>query len=104
MTRFYFVPEDWVMSDKLLAWTKEMGLTDDTIERELESFKDHQYRRPMMRADACWRNWVKNGIKWGSIVPVQEKQYRTVEELSDEQRRKDRELAEANFKRLRAVK
>jgi hypothetical protein len=87
MSKWYFVPESWEMSEDLLKWTKEKGLTDKTIEDELESFRDHQYKRPMMRPDACWRNWVKNGIKWGSIVPVAVPTYRGVVELTpDEQK------------------
>lgn len=86
---WYFVPEDWKMSEELLAWTKAMGLTDKTIEKELESFRDHQYKRPMMRADACWRNWVKNGIDWGRIIPVQNPEYHQPKRISTEEREAD---------------
>ena len=89
MTRFYFIPEDWEMSEKLITWTKAKGLTDKQIEDELESFRDHQYKRPMQRADACWRNWVKNGIKWGNIETVRNSEYRRPEKLSTEQRERD---------------
>lgn len=89
MARFYFVPDDWTMSPKLLKWTKDKGLTDQQIEDELENFRDHQYKRQMMRPDACWRNWVKNSIKWGNIVPVQKTRYRAPEEVSEEQRSAD---------------
>ena len=86
MTRWYFVPSDWKMSDELLAWTKAKGLTDKTIEDELESFRDYQYKSPRERPDACWRNWVKNGIRWGNITPVVVPTYKTVVELTDEER------------------
>ena len=89
MTRWYFVPNDWKMSEELLDWTKKKGLTDKTIENELESFRDHQYKRPMQRPDACWRNWVKNGIKWGNIVPTAVPTYKTVIPLTDEQKSAD---------------
>ena len=85
----YFIPSDWEMSPKLLEWTKAKGLTDKTIENELESFRDHQYKRPMQRPDACWRNWVKNGIKWGSIVPTTLHEYRTVVPLTDSEKSAD---------------
>lgn len=91
MTRWYFVPDDWEMSDKLLKWTKDKGLTDQQIEDELESFRDHQYKRPMIRPDACWRNWVKNAIKWGNVVPVQKTRYRAPEAVSEAQLEQDRE-------------
>ena len=89
MSKWYFVPDDWEPSEKLIEWTKKKGLTDQTIEDELESFRDHQYKRPMMRPDACWRNWVKNGIQWGRITPIQEPKYRRPENLSTEQREAD---------------
>ena len=92
MSKWYFVPDSWEMSESLLTWTKSKGLTDKTIEDELESFRDHQYKKPMMRPDACWRNWVKNGIRFGQIVPVASPTYRTVVELTDEQKKAD-ELA-----------
>ena len=98
MSRWYFVPDDWVMSPKLLAWTKAKGLTDKTIENELESFRDHQYKRPMQRPDACWRNWVKNGIKWGNIVPVVDRQYTSnLVELTPEQKAADDRKAVAQM-------
>jgi len=89
MSRWYFVPPEWEMSETLLAWTKKKGLTDKTIEDELESFKDHQYKRPMMKPDACWRNWVKNGIRWGNITPIVEHKYKTIPELSTSERERD---------------
>jgi hypothetical protein len=89
MTRFYFVPEDWEMSEKLISWTKAKGLTEKQIEDELESFRDHQYKRPMQRADACWRNWVKNGIQWGRIETVSPSNHRRPDELSTEQKKSD---------------
>ena len=101
MSKWYFVPDDWEMSDSLLKWTKAKGLTDSDIEDQLESFRDHQYKRPMMRPDACWRNWVKNAIKWGNVTPVVQKTYRTYEhqETTEEERRK----GEENLERLRQM-
>ena len=105
MARWYFVPDDWEMSEDLLKWTKAKGLTDATIEDELESFRDHQYKRPMMKPDACWRNWVKNGIKWGSIVPVaKDKVYNKPQELTDAQKAEDLRKWEDDMRRLRVVK
>lgn len=86
LTKFFFVPSDWTLSDDLMAWTKRKGLSDKSIEDEIESFRDHQYKRAMMRPDACWRNWVKNGIKWGNIETVSNSQYRRPQEISEEQR------------------
>ena len=86
---WYFVPEDWEPSDKLIEWTKSKGLSDRQIEDELEKFRDHQYKRPMMRADACWRNWVRIAIERGHVVPTVEKVYRQPQELSEDERSAD---------------
>jgi hypothetical protein len=70
----------------------------------LESFRDHQYKRPMSRPDACWRNWVKNGIKWGNITCTAPREYRGISELSEDQRKADAAKAWAEMKKLRSVK
>ncbi len=101
MPKFYFIPNDWNLSEDLLQWTKAKGLSDKSIEDEIESFRDHQYKRPMQRADACWRNWIKNGIKWGSIETVSASQYRTVEELSPEQKKADVLAFDRDMKRYK---
>ena len=104
MSKWYFVPDSWEMSDSLRKWTKDKGLTDLTIEEEMESFRDHQYKKPMMRPDACWRNWVKNGIKWSTIVPVVvNKEYNRPIELTDDQKAADAAKAWADMNRLRGV-
>ena len=104
MSRWYFVPDDWEMSDSLRQWSRDKGLTDKQIDDELEAFRDHQYKRPMMRPDACWRNWVRNAIKWGTVVPTVQREYRRPEELSDDQRQQDLLKWEQDMKKLRVVK
>ena len=101
---WYFVPDDWEPSEALLDWTRKKGVTDKTIEEELEKFRDHQYKRAMKRPDACWRNWVRNGIKWGDITPVVRSEYRRPEELSEDQRKKDIEKWKLEMQRLKVVK
>ena len=103
-SKFYFIPEDWQLSAKLLKWTKDRGLSDKQIAEQRELIGDHQYKRQMMRPDACWRNWIKNGIKWENITPTVQKEYSRPAELTAEQRAIDAEKAEADFRRLRAVK
>ena len=97
---WYFVPEDWEISEDLTKWTKAKGLTDEQIKDEIESFRDHQYKKPMQRADACWRNWVKNGISYGKIATVRNSEYRRPEELTAEQKKCDILKFNADMKRL----
>ena len=101
MPNFKFIPEDWTLSDKLRDWTKKKGLTDECIEDEIESFMDHQYKVAKSRPDACWRNWVKNGIRWGRIETVSTSQYRRPQEISEEQRQADAAKAVAQMDEYR---
>ena len=87
--KWHHVPSDWRMSDDLLKWTKSKGLTDNQIEDQLERFRDHQYIRPKLCADRCWRNWVRFAIEKGLVVPVQKTRYRGPETVSEEQRTAD---------------
>ena len=103
-SKFYFIPENWQLSAKLLKWTKDMGLSDKQVAEQRELIGDHQYKRMMMRPDACWRNWIKNAIKWENVTPTVQKEYSRPAELTPEQRKQDAEKAEADFRRLRAVK
>ena len=104
MTKFYFIPEDWILSEKLLKWTKDMGLSDKQIAEQRELIGDHQYKRQMMRPDACWRNWIKNGIKWENITPTVQKEYSRPAELTAEQRAIDAEKAVAQMDNYRRQK
>ena len=104
MPKFYFIPSDWTLSDDLRKWTRAKGLSDKTIEDEIESFRDHEYKRAKSRPDACWRNWVKNGIRWGRIETISTSQYRQPQELSDEQLAEDRRKAIAQMDEYRRAK
>jgi len=101
MPKFFFIPSDWALSDDLRKWTKAKGLSGETIEDEIESFMDHQYKIAKSRPDACWRNWVKNGIRWGRIETVSTRNYRRPEELSLEQRAIDADKAVAQMDKYR---
>ena len=84
-----FVPEDWELTDKLRQFARDKGLTEKQIDDEEEKFRDHQYKRSMHRWDACWRNWIRNAIKFGDVVPVGTPQYRRPETVTEAQRKKD---------------
>ena len=84
-----FVPDNWELTEKLRQFARDKGLTEKQIDDEEEKFRDHQYKRSMYRWDACWRNWVRNAIKFGDVVPVAAPTYRRPEEVTDAQRQKD---------------
>lgn len=104
MSKWFFVPEEWEISSALRKWAYGKGLSDRQIDELEEAFRDHQFKRPMMRADACFRNWIRNAIKWGDVTPAVTKQYRRPEELSNEQRQADLLKWEQDMKRLKVVK
>ena len=104
MTRFYFIPEDYQPAQKTLDLAKSLGLTEKQVIDQLEKAKDHQYKRPMIDPDRCFRNWLRNSIKFGDVVPVVQPEYRKPEELSDDQRKKDLAKWEADMRRLKVVK
>jgi len=100
-TKFYFIPENWQLSAKLQKWTKDLGVSDKDIIEQRELIGDHQYKRQMMRPDACWRNWIKNAIKWGNLTPMTHSDYRRPDELTPEQRKLDAEKAVAQMNEYR---
>ena len=104
MTRFYFIPEEYQPAQKTLDLAKSIGLTEKQVIDQLEKAKDHQYKRPMIDPDRCFRNWLRNSIKFGDVVPVVQPEYRKPEELTDDQRKKDLAKWEADMRRLKVVK
>ena len=101
MTRFYFIPEDYQPAQKTLDLAKSIGLTEKQVIDQLEKAKDHQYKRPMIDPDRCFRNWLRNSIKFGDVVPVVQPEYRKPEELTPEQRKRDAEKAIAQMNQYR---
>ena len=105
MSKWYFVPDSWELSESLRKWAKDKGLTDSMIEDQLDEFRDHQYKKPMMRADACFRNWIRNGLKWGNIVPVVQYESRGgIQELTAEEKQADIKKFQDDMKRFKVVK
>ena len=89
MTRFYFIPDDYAPCDKTLDFAKSLGLSDKQVSEQLDRCRDHQYKRPMMDPDRCFRNWLRNAIKFGDVVPSTVREYRKPESVSEEQRKAD---------------
>ncbi len=101
---FYFVPDDFVLTDELRDFARNLGLTDGQIDEQEDKWRDHQYKSPRKCAVRCWRNWIRNAIKFGDAVPAQNHTLRTPETLSDEQRAADVAAAWRDMNKLRGVK
>ncbi len=99
-----FVPDTWQLTDKLRQYASLKGLTAATIDDQEEAFRLCQFNRDIKCWDRAWMRWIRSAIEWGKVVPVMKTEYRRPEELSPAQKRIDADKAEADFKRLRAVK
>ena len=102
--RFHFLPDDYAPSDKTMDAAKSLGLTEKQVIDQLDKCRDYQYKRPMIDPDRCFRNWLRNAIKFGDVVPATVREYRKVEEYTDEQRKADAAKAWASLNKLGGVK
>lgn len=99
-----FVPENWELTDRLREYARKKGLTENQIDDQEEAFRLCQFPRDILCFDRAWQRWIRNAIEWGKVVPATQPNYRKVETLSDEQRKKDLEKWEQDMARLRIVK
>ena len=96
-----FVPDNWVLTDKLRDYAKNKRLTEATIDDQEEAFRLCQFNRVIHDWDRAWMNWVRNAIEWGKVQPVQEVFHRKPEELSTEQESADILAFERDMKRYK---
>ena len=99
---FYFVPDSFVLTEDLKDFARKQGLTDNQIEEQEEKWRDHQYKRAMRDPVRCWRNWVRNSIKFGDVTPTVQHQRRGPVELTEEERKADAAKSWAEMNRLRS--
>lgn len=99
-----FVPDDWVLTDKLRQYARDKRLTDATIDDQEEAFRLCQFNRDIKCFDRAWMRWIRSAIEWGKVQPIQEPKYRTTEVISDEQRQKDIEKFNEQMKTFKVVK
>ena len=102
--RFYFIPDDYAPSDKTMDAAKSLGLTEKQVIDQLDKCRDYQYKRPMIDPDRCFRNWLRNAIKFGDVVPATVREYRKVEEYTEEQRKADELKAWQRLNQLKSAK
>jgi hypothetical protein len=58
-------PSSFALTDQLKAWAQEKCPGID-VERETESFRNHEYDKPKSDWDRAWRNWMLNAIKFSA--------------------------------------
>jgi hypothetical protein len=59
--RWRKVPADWQPNDKHRELAQREGVN---FERELESFRDHEFTAPRLDADGTFRNWLRNAARF----------------------------------------
>lgn len=57
--RLRLVPEAWAPSAKVLSDLADLGFVSGEIERELSTFRDHEFRDPKSDFDRAFRTWMK---------------------------------------------
>lgn len=95
-----FVPDDWILTDKLSDYARKKGLSDNQIEDQEEAFRLCQFPRDILCWDRAWQRWIRNAIEWGKVVPTVVREYRQPEELSEGQRQADILKFEEHMKKL----
>jgi len=92
-----FVPDDWILTDKLRQYARDKALTDKTITDQEEAFRLHQFKIAILDWDKCWQRWIRSAIEWGKVEPVVEREYtNTIAKDVDqtvEQRKFDEQVA-----------
>lgn len=63
------VPES--VTENAMSWAREQGVSDLAIRTESLNFLDHHRAKgtTFKDWDAAFRTWIRNGIKWGRVVP-----------------------------------
>ena len=86
-----FVPNDWLLTDRLKDYARAKGLSDSQIDDQEEAFRLCQFPKQILCWDRAWQRWIRNAISWGRVVPTRQPNYRRPEDVSEEQLKKDRE-------------
>jgi hypothetical protein len=99
MSRGYFVPDSFTVTDGLRAWAKAKYHIDDAeIDRQFELMQDHEFRRQYSDWSRVFRNWIRKADELGTLK--RKRTQRRPEELSAEQKQRDLLKWEVDMKRL----
>ena len=60
------LPTEWSSDARTVAFKAKQPITDQDIENEADSFRDHGHSKSIRHANwrAAWRNWIRNYLKW----------------------------------------
>lgn len=57
-------PKSFLLTEKLTAYAKDIGMDDTTIAEQLEGFMDWEFKSARKDWPACWRTWCRRWKKW----------------------------------------
>ena len=57
-------PPTFAPDPSVVAVGRRLGMSDEDIDLELETMRDHEFRRPYHDWQAVARNWLRNAVKY----------------------------------------
>ena len=95
------IPEDFEITEKMRKWADEKIPRVD-IDRETEKFIDYwlAHGKRMANWEATWRNWMRRCPEMGGYMKSPASTPRKPEQITEEQRQRDREAWERDMQRL----
>lgn len=63
------IPDDYGISDRMLSWAAEKGMTRDNLEDQIERFVNNAAMKQLSYADwdRAFQNWMLNARDWGQL-------------------------------------
>lgn len=93
INRTYFVPQHWEARQGDIEWAiKEFSITVSEVYRQIELFRDHEYRRAYSDWNRCFRNWMRKAEDIGTLR--REYKMRLVEDTPEDVEERDRKWRE----------
>lgn len=96
-----FVPDTWKPREADIEWAKKtFKITGEEVARQLEEFRDHEFRRDYTDFNRCFRNWFRTADKFELLK--RERVY-VAPVYSEAERQIDAKKAEENLARLMRI-
>ena len=94
-----FVPDSWKPKIEDINWAIEkFDISAQESTRQLEEFRDHEFRRNYTDWNKCFRNWFRTADKY-NLLRRERKPWKP-EVITEEIRRKDQEQFDAQIARF----
>jgi len=94
-----FVPDNFKPRQSDIEWAmKKFNISRNEADNQLEEFIDYEFKRSYTDWNRCFRNWFRTADKYNLLK--REHKYRTVETITDEQKKCDILRFEEQIKRF----